>query len=42
MGSAENAVDIAHRGIALFIDKLYIFLIKALYRWKGVLIDERG
>jgi hypothetical protein len=36
MGSAENDVDTAHWGIALFSDKLYIFLVKALYVKKGV------
>ena len=42
MGSAENTVKTAHWGIALFGDKLYIFLIQALHIKKGALINERG
>ncbi len=40
MGGDENAVDTVRWGIALFSDKLYIFLVTALHIKKGVLIDE--
>jgi hypothetical protein len=35
MGSAEHTVDTAHWGIALFSDKLYIFLVITLFSRKG-------
>ena len=37
MGSADNAEDTVHWGIALFGDKLYIFLVTTLHIKKGVL-----
>jgi hypothetical protein len=40
MESAETSVETVHWGIALFSDKLYIFLVTALHIKKGVLIDE--
>ena len=42
MGGAENAVGTAQRGIALFSDKRYIFLVTALHSRKGVRIVEYG
>ncbi len=37
MGSTEHTVDTVRWGIALFSDKLYIFLVRALYVKKGVI-----
>ncbi len=35
MGGAKNAIDTVHWGIALFSDKLYIFLVTTLFSRKG-------